>query len=64
LSLASGELEKWGYPSWVEAMGMMCFDVGGMMEGLRVKEMVHVIFGVEKQSWLIPERYLEVIDGR
>ena len=63
LSLASGELEKWGYPSWGESMGMLCFDVGGMME-LRVKEMVHVIFGVEKQSWLIPERYLEVIDGR
>ena len=60
LSLSTGELEKWGYPVWGESMGMLCFDEGGLMQ-LRVKEMVHVIFGVEKQSWLIPERYLEVL---
>ncbi len=62
LSFEQGELEKWGYPEWGESMGLeLCFDLDGLLR-VRVKEVVHVIFGVEKESWLIPERYLEVLE--
>lgn len=62
LSFEQGELEKWGYPEWGESMGLeLCFDLDGLLQ-VRVKEVVHVIFGVEKESWLIPERYLEVLE--